>query len=402
MRKCSSMIFTLLLLVSSAVVAMAQGSATLTGTITDQTGAVVAGANVTATNIATNVGSTTQTTDSGLYRFPTLPVGAYRVVVAATGFKSLQLENVILTVGQTVTRDIKLEVGVQTETVTVVAGGEQLTQPAESSVSTLLPQSTWQNFPLENRDTNEFMDLMPGTVPNAFNGSTRGAAVNGTRGGMGNFLVEGYDNNDQGQGGRGSTVSGVVTSISPEAIQEYRVISNNYEAQYGKAGGFVTDTVLKSGSNKWHGSAYEYNRVQALAANSFFSNREGIKDSLVRNQFGGSIGGPIKKDKTFFYGTVELHRLRQGSPVSTIGTTQQFINFVQTGAFATFNETNPNGFCVQNLGMTCPGGFNRSRTLGPIFNQLSASQPFPLATKGFSNLGAGFFSDGIVYPVPVY
>lgn len=402
MRRCSSIVFALLLLISSAVVASAQGSATLTGTITDQTGAVVAGANVTATNIATNVSTTTQTTDSGLYRFPTMPVGAYRVVVAATGFKSLQLENVILTVGQTVTRDIKLEVGVQTETVTVVAGGEQLTQPAESSVSTLLPQSTWQNFPLENRDTNEFMDLMPGAVPSVFNGSTRGAAVNGARGGMGNFLVEGYDNNDQGQGGRGSTVSGGVTSISPEAIQEYRVISNNYEAQYGKAGGFVTDTVLKSGTNKWHGSAYEYNRVQALAANSFFSNREGIKDSLVRNQFGGSIGGPIKKDKTFVFGTVELHRLRQGSPVTTTGTTQQFINFVQSGAFATFNETNPNGFCVQNLGATCPGGFNRSRTLGPIFSGLLASQPFPLATKNFSNLGAGLFSDGIVYPVPVY
>src|ERR1051326_2117181 len=110
-----SFAFSLLLLVTSAVVAMAQCSATLTGTVTDQTGAVVAGANVTATNIATNVGTTTQTTDSGLYRFPTLPGGAYNVAINATGFKSAQVENVILTVGQTVTRDVKLEVGVATE-----------------------------------------------------------------------------------------------------------------------------------------------------------------------------------------------------------------------------------------------------------------------------------------------
>ncbi len=89
--------------------------------------------------------------------------------------------------------------------------------------------------------------------------------------------------------------------ISPDAIGEYRVITNSFAAEYGKAGGFVTDTVLKSGTNQLHGSLFEYNRVQALAANDFFSNANGIKDSLVRNQFGGSIGGPIIKDKAFFF-----------------------------------------------------------------------------------------------------
>src|SRR5580765_1665513 len=211
----------------------AQGTAALTGTVTDPTGATVAGATVTITNIATNVADTSQTSGAGLYRFPSLPVGVYTMSIQATGFKSAKVENVVLTVGQTVTQDLKLEVGAPTESVTVIAGGEQLTQPTESSVSTLLNQTVWKIYPLENRDTNEFMDLMPGAVPNAFNGSTRGAAVNGTRGGMGNFLVEGYDNNDQGQGGRGSTVAGGVTSISTEAIEEYRVVTNNYSAQYG-------------------------------------------------------------------------------------------------------------------------------------------------------------------------
>ncbi|HLN98097.1 MAG TPA: carboxypeptidase regulatory-like domain-containing protein [Pyrinomonadaceae bacterium] len=382
--------------------AFGQGNAALTGTVTDPTGATVPGATVTATNIATNVADTTQTSGGGLYRFPSLSVGVYKLSVQATGFKSANVENIVLTVGQIVTQDIKLEVGAPTESVTVVAGGEQLTQPAESSVSTLLNQTVWKNYPLENRDTNEFMDLMPGAVPNAFNGSTRGAAVNGTRGGMGNFLVEGYDNNDQGQGGRGSTVSGGVTSISPEAIEEYRVVTNNYSAQYGKAGGFVTDTVLRSGSNDWHGSLFEYNRVQKLAANDFFSNSEGVKDSLVRNQFGGSLGGPIKKDKTFIFGSAEFNRLRQGFPLTATSTTQQFLDFVNSGQFQTFMESNPGGFCVLNTGATCPGAFSQSHTLAPIFNSLRASQPFPLGTRNFSNEALGLFTEGIIYPVPVY
>src|SRR5437762_12254174 len=119
----------LVVLSLAAKAVYAQGNATLTGAISDPNGAVVAGANVKATNIGTNVSYDTQTTAAGLYRFPTLPVGAYKITVEATGFKSAQVENVTLTVGQTVTRDIKLEIGAQTETVTVQSGGEQLAQP---------------------------------------------------------------------------------------------------------------------------------------------------------------------------------------------------------------------------------------------------------------------------------
>lgn len=384
------------------VQAFGQGNAALTGTVTDQTGATVAGATVTATNIATNVADSTQTSGGGLYRFPTLPVGSYKISIQATGFKSANVENVVLTVGQIVTQDVKLEVGAPTESVTVVASGEQLAQSSDSSVSQLLNRSVWENYPLENRDTNEFVNLLPGAVPDGFAGSTRGAAVNGARGGMGNFLVEGYDNNDQGQGGRGALVSGGITSISPEAIEEYRVITNSYSAQYGKAGGFVSDTVLRSGTNEWHGSLFEYNRVQKLAANDFFSNSADIKDSLVRNQFGGSFGGPIVKDKTFAFGSVEIQRLRQGSPLTAVSTTQQFLDFVQSGGFATFHESDPNGICMQFNGAACPGAFSNSAQLGAIFNSLRSSQPFPLATSGLSNRGASLLTDGLIYPVPVY
>src|SRR5208282_1746653 len=174
------------------------------------------------------------------------------------------------------------------------------------------------------------------------------------------------------------------TSISPDAIEEYRVITHDFAAEYGKAGGFVTDTVLKSGTNNWHGSLFEYNRVQALAGNDWFSNAFAaenngipIKDHLVRNQFGGSFGGPIVKEKTFFYSSVEFHRLRQSVPELGSAYTQQFYNFVNTGAFETFMETNPAGLCEVLTGATCPGAFNHSATVGPIFqSQLAA---FPLA-----------------------
>ena len=403
MRKLFILAFAVLLGFASEQV-YAQGNATLTGAVSDPNGAVVAGATVKATNIATNTAYDTQTTDAGLYRFPTLPVGVYKISVEASGFKSTQIEGVTLTVGQSTTRDITLEVGVQTETVTVQAGGEQLAQPNESSVSQLLNRSVWENYPLENRDTNEFLNILPGSVPDAFAGSTRGAAVNGARGGMGNFLVEGYDNNDQGQGGRGALVAGGITSISPDAIQEYRVITSNYSAQYGKAGGFVTDTVLRSGTNELHGSLFAYNRIQKLAANDFFSNRNGVKDSLVRNQFGGSLGGPIQKDKTFIFGTMEFHRLRQGAPLTATSTTQQFLDFVRTGAFATFHETNANGLCMVNLGAPCPGAFANSRNLGANFLALQAANPIPFATSNFSNVAAGLFTGdpAIEYPVPVY
>src|SRR5438270_2560225 len=191
-------------------------------------------------------------------------------------------------------------------------------------------------MPLEARNPNDFVNLVAGAVPEQLAGGTfRGAAVNGTRTGTGNCMVEGVDNNEQGQGGvaicgTACGQGGSNTSISPDAIEEYRVVTHDFAAEYGKAGGFVTDTVLKSGTNQWHGSAYEYNRIQALAAEDWFTNNAPpingvrLKDHLVRNQFGGSFGGPIVKDKTFFYASAEWHRLRQSSPVAGSSFTQQF------------------------------------------------------------------------------
>lgn len=375
--------------------AFAQGGVgELTGQVTDATGAVVSGVDVKLSNTATGEVRTSVTASAGTYRFPALPiVGTYTLEVAAKGFKSVKVEKIVASVGQITTRDIKLEVGAATEQITVEAGA-QLVQTEDASLGQAVDRRVWQDMPLETRSSNDFLALLPGAEPSLLAGvADRGPAVNGTRPGSGNFMVDGFNNNDQGTGGGGSVFGsgGAVTTISPDAIEEYRVIDGTPPAEYGKTGGFVTDTVLKSGTNKWHGSLFEYNRIQALAANSFFSNASGEKDHLIRNQFGGSVGGPIVKDKTFFYFTMEAHRLRTSSPLTANTITSDFLNFVDSGQFATFMETDPNGICERFLGSTCPGAFSTSAasvsnaTLGATYKQMQSIENLPLCSAGQAN-----------------
>ena len=391
------------------------GTGALTGQVTDSTGAVVSGVEIKLTQNATAEVRTTVTTPAGTYNFPALPiVGTYTLEIANKGFKSVKVQNVVVSVGVVTTRDVKLEVGAATEQVTVEAG-TQLVQTEDASISQNIDSNVWQNMPLEDRSSNGFLALVAGSEPaaNADLSTDRGPAINGTRSGSGNFMVEGFSNNDQGLGGGGALMGpgGSNTTISPDAIQEYRVISGTPSAEYGQAGGFVTDTVLKGGTNQWHGSLFEYNRIQALAANSWFSNNAGIEDHLVRNQFGGSVGGPVIKDKTFFYFTTEFQRLRVASPDTFNTTTQAFDDFVTSGAFATFMESDTGqasptgGFCYWQTGATCPGAFSTAApiasnaTTGAVFNALTSAEPIPFcgATNctNTTNLAQGLWTGGI-------
>jgi hypothetical protein len=391
------------------------GTGELSGLVTDSSGAVVPGAEVKLTNSATGETRTAISTSAGGYVFSALPVvGNYALVVSLKGFKSLRVQNIIISVGTITTRDLKLEVGGASEQVTVEAG-QQIVQTEDSSLSQLVDRRVWENMPLEARNANDFINLVAGAVPEQQAGGTfRGAAVNGTRTGTGNFMVEGLDNNEQGQGGVAICGApcgqgGSNTSVSPEAIEEYRVITHDFSAEYGKAGGFVTDMVLKSGTNLWHGSLFEYNRIQALTANDWFSNAAGVKDHLVRNQFGGSAGGPIMKDKTFFYSSFEAHRLRQSSPVTGPSMTQQFYNWVNSGQMATYvNSIAP---CSTHGGCAIP------TTVGPLFQQMLTKWPLALPLVNNSSPCAGanlancasFDAYGLngagllgTYPVPIY
>ena len=397
----------------TAMPATAQtGYGEITGDVMDSSHAAVVGAKVELSNQATGESRTAITNSAGAYRFTAVNiVGSYSITITATGFRTYKATGLVVSVGAVLTRDVTLTVGASQMTVMVNASSEPEIQTTTSSVSQLIDQNVWKNAPLETRTSNDFVYLTAGAAQD--NGTGRGAAVDGARTGSGNFVLDGYDNNDQALGG-GSALfgGGSLVTISPDALEEYRVMAHDNSAVYGKSGGFSTDTVLKSGTNQWHGTLFEYNRIQALASEHFFNGFAGnhLHDSLVRNQFGGSVGGPIWKNKTFFYATVELHRLRTGGPLTTTATTSDFVSFVNSGAFETFNETDPGGLCVQFNGKTCPGAFAGTKALGPVFQQLYSAEKhnFPYATSNFYNQGQGLYSNvnnlgvQINYPVNVY
>ena len=392
-----------------------RGVGAVTGTVTDPTGAVVPGATASLLNTETGMKKSMATNSAGIYRFEFVDVGKYNLTLVAKGFANYEWDGLVVTVGQVVTHNITMELGKTGTVVTVEAQGVQLVQTESSEVSGLIDRNTLAALPLEVRDPGAFVNLMPGAVPSSlgnveFNGSTRGAAVNGSRGGTGNFLIDGFDNNDQGQGGRGhnttGSLPGAITGISPDAVQEFRVETNDFNAQYGRQSGFVADAVMKSGTNQIHGSAFEYNRNQSITANDFFSNANGSKDALVRNQFGGSLGGPLKKDKVFLFGAVEIQRLRQNAPNLVTSVAPSFVNFVQGGGYANFMESSPDGACAQIFGESCPGVFAHSRTLGPIASSLLSKYPYPAPTRSFSSDSGGyfpvFFGLPITYPVDLF
>lgn len=403
----------LLLLAAAASPIYGQsGMGTLAGTVTDPTGAVVPNAAVHLTG-QNGIDRNTTTNSIGHYEFTAVPVAnEYSITITSGGFQGTTIQHVNASVGTTVTQDAKLQVGESTATIEVSGQNVEQVQTETSAVSQLIDRQVWQSSPLEVRTQNTFVGLVAGAAQSNVTG--RGYSVSGARAGTGNFLVEGMDNNDQGQGGAGSTYGGggAVTTISPDAIQEYRVITHNPPAEYGRAGGFATDTVLRSGSNQWHGSVFEYNRVQALAAQHWFTKYNGLKDSLVRNQFGGSIGGKLYKDRTYFFATVELHRLRTGAPLTGASITQAFYNFVDSGAFRTFQETNAGGVCVLWTKSTCPGKLTNAAAVGANFKALLKAEPhgMPLAdgTKNPVFSGQGLYTGGsttipaVTYPVPIF
>ena len=374
-----------------------QGYGALSGVVTDASKASVAGAKVVLTNASIGFRKETVTNAGGQYSFSLLTVsGGYSLEVSAKGFSGAAVKDITTSVGTVNSQDVLLAIGSESTVVEVVGTNEEQVQVDTSSLSQLIDSTVWKDSPLETRDQNQFVGLVAGAAPDSA-GTGRGFAINGARTGTGDFLADGYDNNDQGQGGAGTAGSGsggAMATISPDAIQEFRVITSTPPAEYGRTGGFATDTVLKSGTNHVHGSAFEYNRNQAITANNYFSNAATPRliDHLVRNQFGGSVGAPIYKDKTFIYVSAEFQRLRQGQPqAGIVAVTPDFVNFVKSGAFETFMEgttqqdTTPGavgtpeegieqiGACPANIGTTCPGALARSATLGPIFSQLLAA-----------------------------
>jgi hypothetical protein len=292
-----------MILMLTATFALAQ-TASIGGTVTDSAGAVVQGAEITVRNVGSNALRAATSSGTGTYSVPSLPPGVYEVTARMASFKAFHAPDVQLAVGQALPLDIRLEPGAVTEEVQVRADQISTVDLETSQVSNLVDERAIKDLPLITRNPYELVLLSPGTSQT--NSRLGGITVNGARERNNNFLLDGVDNNDT------SVPGGLVTAIGadPESTQEFRVITNNFNAEYGRNTGAIIDVVTKSGTNSFHGDAYEFGRWNAFGGARDWFNRasEGPQDPYIRHQFGFSLGGPIRKDKTFFFFNDEMDR----------------------------------------------------------------------------------------------
>ncbi len=297
--------------------AAAQTSGTLRGSVKDPSDAVVPNAKVTATQQATKVTRSSNTDAAGSFVFPVLPVGAYDLEVEAGGFKKYQQKDINIDIGRVAVVEVKLTVGATTEVIEVGAESPQV-ETTNTQLGAVVNERAVVNLPLSARDTYQLLQLQPGVQSNVgqdlfFGTEAAGVvSVNGGRGRSNNFTVNGGDAND-------TFVNLPVIQPSPDTIQEFRVITNNFDAEYGRNSGSVVNVVTKSGTNDFHGNLFEFFRNEKLNATGFFDSERPV---FKQNVFGGTLGGPIIKDSTYFFVSYEGKRLRRGvsSDVVTVPT----------------------------------------------------------------------------------
>jgi hypothetical protein len=300
--------------------------ATLSGSVTDPSGAAIVGAQVSATNRATGVNRTAVTDSAGFYSVPNLQPGNYDVTVTSTGFATAKNVDLELTVGAQQVLNVPMKLGAANQTI-LVESAAPLVQVGSSTISSEVETRQILEMPLNGRSWQDLATLVPGV--NAIetqipfeNGAIRGnrgfgnqLTISGGRPTQNNYRLDGNSITDYAMGGPGSVLG---VNLGVDAIQEFAVVTGNYSAEYGRTSGGVVNAVSKSGTNGFHGDAYEFFRNQVLDANDFFSNNAGLPKLLYRrNQFGAAGGGPIKKDRTFLFADYEGIRQAEGSPSSS-------------------------------------------------------------------------------------
>jgi hypothetical protein len=298
-------------------------TAGLTGTVTDPSGAVLPNVTVTLTSLATNQVRTVNTGPDGSYRVPLLEPGSYRIRFAAPGFKTAEIPSVNLVVTETSTLDRTMEVGSQSDQVTVQADVEAL-QTSTSNLGTTVTGAAITSLPLFSRNYTQVLGMSTGVAVDVGNGAgfgrgSQNMSVNGASPEKNNFQMDGVSINNA-AGNNQAFDNGLYTGIAipnPDAIEEFKIQTSTYDASYGRNPGANVNVVTKSGTNQIHASLFEFFRNEKLNANDFFYNRDNPlsstqKQVLKQNQFGGAAGGPIKKDKLFYFGSYQGTRQRNG------------------------------------------------------------------------------------------
>lgn len=313
-----------LLLATVRLQAQTADTGALTGTVTDATGAVVPNASVTAVNQGSGQERTAQTGADGHYTIGLLPPGSYRVRFGADGFKTAEVGAVTIQVTETPTLNRVMEVGAQAEQVTVDAAVETV-QTTNATLGTVIDARQVVDLPLNTRNYTNLLALSAGVNATVNNATALGKgsqdfAVNGAGVAQNNFSMDGVS--IQNFGGQGSThEGGSYTSFgipSPDALAEFKIQTSQYDAGYGRNPGANVNVVTRSGTNQFHGTAFEFLRNTVLNANDFFLNRAGLPRPVInQNQFGGVLGGPVKKDKFFFFFSYQGTRQKNGAANTT-------------------------------------------------------------------------------------
>ena len=321
MRKLCVFVFVALLFFVS-VSAWAQGTTSrVVGVVSDSSGAVVPGSKVTLTNEATGVSFNTETTTAGTYVFEAVQVGSYRVEVEAAGFKKLTAIGNRLTIGVPLTVNVTLQVGAVAESVEVTGAAEVVETSTSGNFGTLMEQRAVQDLPLaqtRGRNVLSFLNFQPGVVSGANTGGS--VHVNGARDRAWNYTLDGVDVNETSQGG--SNFSPLRTN--PDSLAEFRVITSNATAEFGRNSGGQVAMVTRSGGNSFHGSAFEFYRTPSFNANEWENNLNNVgKRQFVQHIPGFEVGGPIRKNKTFFFANFQWLRAYQSGLVSRTVYTDQ-------------------------------------------------------------------------------
>jgi Carboxypeptidase regulatory-like domain len=367
------------LVLTFSFVALAQ-TATVTGTVVDSSGAAVSGATVIATNTATGLDRTTLSTDTGSYTIPSLPPSVYVVTFTMKGFKAAKFGGLTLTVDQTLTLDCKFELGDVSTTVEVSGSAVAPIDTEDATLSNVVQSAQMVELPLILRDPYQLVLLGPGVTQS--DSGLAGISINGGRERNNNFLLDGSDNNDGDvPGGLGG-----VTSGNPDSTQEFRVLTNNFAPEYGRNNGAIIDVITRSGTNDFHGNLFYFGRWNALGARDFFNPVGTPQNPYVRNLYGGSLGGPIKKDRTFFFINYQGDRF-----VTSLTNTST----VPTAAFKSgiFTYTNPANGATQALNVTTAGANNNQTGVGldPSVQQILSFYPAPNFVNSDGITGLLFF-----------
>lgn len=308
----------LLLLGGAAAWASITGS--ISGIVTDPSGSVIPGASATATNTETGVQASVKTDGAGFYSFPDLAIGNYDVDVTQTGFKSYHKSGIHIDANSAIRADVKLEIGQVAEKVTVTSNAVQV-ETQSTQMGEVIDSEKMTAVPLDGRSFVDLLSLQPGVVPGAYAAQSAGLndrnvsgslgsgnlSVNGQREAANGFMINGANVNEGKNNG---------TAVIPnlDSIEEFRIITNNFDPEYGNYSGGQVNVVTKSGTNRIHGDAFEFNRNTDFNARNYFA--QSIP-KYIQNQFGGTIGGPIKRDKIFFFADYQGTRTIQGNTANT-------------------------------------------------------------------------------------